>query len=379
MYSQFLRLIFFSFSFALISCKQHSFKIFEIKGVLKHAKNNKVALLGINANLQPIILDTAILDNKGNFTLKTISNSQELFAVRTNDSICIWLINDVEKVEVNIDSKKYQNYQVKNSIQSLGLKEFILVTDSLLQSFNRRKLTLDTLEKSETEDSIINAKQIEFYEIEHQLKTYFKNQINDKSNSLIMSFFKIFYAIKTEILSKQFLKEKILDIAQKNPSNTNINFLKNQIINLEKNNQEAFLEDSKAPDFKLISQDSSIVSLSSFKNHFLLINFWNTSNKESLNINDKLKKYIKLKTNSQLKVLGINLDSNINTFKKYLLKDSLPWQNTRDTSYLESKLAKHYLVKKLPKLVMIDKNNRILETELNSHNLNALISFILKH
>jgi hypothetical protein len=372
----FLGMFFVAFC-TLLSCQQHNYKTFTVKGVAKNLRSKKISLLGLNASFQPTILDTTTVDEKGNFSLKTLSQKEGLYVVRTNDSIDYWLVNDANEIGLKIDAKSYTSYSIANSVYSNELKAFISKADSLIKQYNDQRNTVDSVEILVKKDSLIESNQQLLYQSKKVIESFFAEKIEQENSSSSLKFFYLFYAHKTNVMSQSLVKQGLVKATKLFPSNEYFKSLKTAIDSFEKHNPSFFLAQTQLPSFKYINTDSEKIDNKKYIGKYLLVSLWSTKNLESIKANQKLKQIYSDYNSKNLDILSINLDSSTNAFNKYFKKDSLPWSNVRDTLYFKSKFIKSLQISRIPSIILSNPKGIIVDIGLSDLNLSQKLKFYL--
>ena len=126
---------------------------------------------------------------------------------------------------------------------------------------------------------------------------------------------------------------------------------------------------AKAITFSQADTSGMMISLSSFKGKYLLIDFWASwcgpCRAESPNIKIAYDRY-------QLKgfeVLGVSLDNDKNAWIKAINKDGLKWTNVSDLQGWKNDVAKKYIVEAVPANYLLDRDGKIIAKNLKGEAL----------
>ena len=135
---------------------------------------------------------------------------------------------------------------------------------------------------------------------------------------------------------------------------------------------------SEAPDFTLPDVDGNLVSLSSFRGKYVLVDFWAAwcpdCRKENPNIVSAWEKY----KNKNFTILGVSLDRNREQWLAAIEKDKLPWTQVSDLKYWSSDAAVLYCIRWIPMSFLIDPEGKIVAIGLEGEELHNKLEELLK-
>ncbi len=142
-----------------------------------------------------------------------------------------------------------------------------------------------------------------------------------------------------------------------------------------------FLPGKLAPDFEEMKTDGkSKIKLSDLRGKVVLVDFWASwcgpCRKENPNV---VKTYNKYK-NDGFTVMSVSLDSDKNKWLGAIQQDGLIWPNhVSDLGGWQSKAAKLYQVSGIPFTVLVDKEGKIIKTNLRGEALEQELERIFGH
>jgi peroxiredoxin len=126
-----------------------------------------------------------------------------------------------------------------------------------------------------------------------------------------------------------------------------------------------------APEFKEADTSGSIISLSSFRGKYVLVDFWASwcgpCRQESPNL---VKAYNHYK-GQNFTILGVSLDQadGKGRWLAAIHKDGLPWTQVSDLKYWDNEAAVMYGVRAIPQNFLIDPNGKIIAKNLRGDDL----------
>lgn len=117
---------------------------------------------------------------------------------------------------------------------------------------------------------------------------------------------------------------------------------------------------SIAPDFSVQDTSGKIISLSTFSNEYLLIDFWASWCGPCRTNNPALKKIYQEYSDKGLRMLSISIDEDPDNWKNAIIKDKMNWIQATDLSGPKSKVAKEYDAEAIPLYILLDPEGRII-------------------
>ena len=361
----------------LISCNQHDYKTITVNGTIENGANKKIVLLSFGSSNSPIILDTSSTDRKGRFTLKSLTNDEELYAIKVDSTPEIWFVNDTKEITINANLKEYKNYITKGSGASELLHQFLGKFDSLSTLKINNQNYIDTLAKQKQKDSILNIAKDEKKLIDKQIKDYCNANItNTKSPAL--KYFYLFYANKTAALNENEIFKLTAAACTQFPKNAQLQGFKNSLSAIVKSNPKLFLINEPCTDFNYKDTANKSITLKSFKNKYLLIDFWESGNKAYRQQTGYLLETYKLFKDKNFDILGVSLDTLKMPWQKAIKQDSLVWTQVQDTLGLKSDVVKKYYLSSLPYNVLLNPDGKIVAIDIRGEALREKLKELLK-
>lgn len=361
-------LYFFILCCVAIACNQKQQSTVTVSGNIKNATHQKIVLLSFDSSNTAIILDSSVVDIKGNYQLKSLSNAEELYAIKVDAQPEIWLVNDAAEITINADVKNYKSYQVKGSQASLQLHHFIAEFDSLQSIKSNLNTAIDTLTKQKAKDSLLNVQRQQLKQTDKIIKEYCVNFYNS-SKSPATKYFCLFYAFKTSAIAESELYRMATAASADYANNYQLKGLKSAIGKVVKTNPKIFLVNEAAIDFTYKDTANAALTLKTFAGKYLLLNFWSVASLGNKNNSTALLSLYKQHKEKGFEILGIALDSNKTAWKKTIAKDSLLWRQALDTLLLQSPTAQKYYVDSLPYNILINPSGKIIAVNLKDEEL----------
>ena len=119
-----------------------------------------------------------------------------------------------------------------------------------------------------------------------------------------------------------------------------------------------------APDITLENPDGKMVSLSSLRGNYVMIDFWaawcRPCREENPNVVALYKKY----NSKGFEVFGVSLDRKKEDWLRAIEKDGLSWTHVSDLQYFNSAAAQLYNIQAIPATYLLDKEGKIIAKNL---------------
>lgn len=339
---------------------------FIIKGKITNDYNKQLILQELSLDGNQVVLDTADVDEDGNFTFKGFVREKTFALVTLGDRKNLFFVIDTtSNFEVDINGASPLQYTVTNSKESQELAKIANLTSEyskkmeLLQIQAQNNPTMTPIEQS--------ALQAQMQGVVEELK--------EKS----VQEFKTFETNLPKIFSIEFLQlevdadteKELLENIAKEPTNKWYTLYRPKAEKRLMTNVG-----SVAPDFALNTPKGEKLSLNSLKGKYVLLDFWASwcgpCRQENPNV---VKVYNKYKDKG-FEILGISLDKEANAWKEAIAADGLPWKHVSDLQYWQSEAAQLYSVQAIPQTFLLDKEGVIIAKGLRGEQLEKKLAEI---
>ncbi|MEO7923659.1 MAG: TlpA disulfide reductase family protein [Chitinophagaceae bacterium] len=370
-----------------ISCKDKgSEKSFEVNGVIKNNTAKMIYLEEIPmTTMQRIVVDSASLGKDGKYKLETGIAEARVYNLRLdqNSYPLAAIINDVQKITVNaVFSKEntqfVENYEVKGSVASSQMKNFMTAFNTKLQAifFNDKKA--DSLQQVGAGDSTIMALRDEKTRIADEIKELVVKSINESTNPALSIFELGYYqstannqAFQLTAMDKEEVTAIVNTAATKFPQHQGLAAIQASL---------GGWIGKQAPEFSLPDVNGTEVKLSSFKGKYVLVDFWASwcqpCRQENPNV---VKAWNKFK-NKNFAILGVSLDrpGQKGEWTKAIMQDNLTWTHVSDLAYWDSKVVPLYKIEGIPYNVLLDPQGKIIAEALHGEALEKKLAEVLQ-
>ncbi len=348
---------------------------FELKGTFTNS-NGEMIYLEKLTNTKQINVDSAVIDDKGNFEFTNYVPKIGFYRVKVDQrNFAMLVLDSSDKVTLTGDIKDLGNtYKAEGSAETKLFIEY----NSLAK---QRDIRLDSLNKAfqtMMEASKMDAKRMD------SLSKMFENPYNaivNSSSKILISKLKENLGMYSSIMAIQSLEpDKYLDIykkldnglAQKYPNEANVKMFHSMV---EKMSAVGIRQ--LAPDIALNNPEGKEITLSSFRGKVVLVDFWASwcgpCRKEMPNV---VKAYAKFK-NKGFEIFGVSLDQEKDRWIEAIAKDGITWPQVSDLKQWQSEVVPLYSIQSIPYTILLDKEGKILAKNLRGEDLEKKLAEVL--
>ena len=358
----------------------------KIKGTLKNCAARTIYFEKVDV-FKVKTVDSLIMRNNGRFTFSASAKLPDFYQLRLSDNkIISLLIEPGEKAIISGDI-----YNLDKTLVIKGSKGSELLNE-LLKELETTKLKLDSISAvfiNTTDESAKEDLKEKYKKILEQHRKYSIGFILDNYSSLacITALYqeiepgRILFIKARDI---QFFKIVTDSLIIKYPRSNHVAVLKvntNRLLqgyNSQKILSLAGPENFILPDIALPDIKGDTLSLLSLKGSYVLLSFWASWNKESVNVNLRLKDVYEKYHKKGFEIYQVSFDKSVKQWHNAVRFDELPWINVNDSTFPNSLTARDYNVNDLPWNYLIDKNMvTIIGKNLTSNELNIKLSGLL--
>lgn len=360
------------------------FKGYTIDGKITSGANaqTKRVYLEQLSTAKTTVIDTADIDNTGSFRLKGFVKDEGLYRLRFTKDKFIYLVMQNVPMTITINLDSLQNYNINGSPISSELKGFL---DTLTGQNKRIVMLQKEITQAKGKDSTANRQNQDDFQklmtISEGTHVYVNNFVDTVKDPVLAIF-----AVNTLNFSENQNLDKFEKLADRltkqypdNPFVKDyaglISQMKQQI---EATKASQFKIGEEVPDISLPNPDGKIITLSSLRGKYVLLDFWASwcqpCRQENPNI---VKAYEKFKDNG-FTVYSVSLDDKKEHWQNAISYDKLSWVNhVSELKGWDSQVVNQYHFTEIPHNLLLDKQGKVIAVDLRGEALeNTLASLI---
>lgn len=315
-------------------------------------------------------VDTLELDENGNFNQKVEISEPAFYRINFNNRQIISLIlsGKEEEVTVNAHGNSPQGFsEISGSYDT----EYKRQMDEIVQEFQieaKKYQQQQLLARSEGDAVTFNAISNELRSYAEKTEKKLMDVIREATPSLAA-----FYGLRMIDGNKNsvFVDSVATALLEEMPNNFHV---LGMLSTLEQRKRLAV--GAAAPEVSLPNREGEIITLSSLRGKYVLIDFWAAWCRPCRAENPNVVRVYNEYGGDQFEILGVSLDKTREAWLKAIEQDGLPWLHVSDLKFWNSEAAKSYEIHSIPATYLINPDGIIIAKNLRGASLEAKLKEI---
>ncbi|WP_425392411.1 TlpA family protein disulfide reductase [Ekhidna sp.] len=314
--------------------------------------------------------DTIDVDSDGNFSEYLAIENPAFFRVNFNGKQIISLILTGEEKEVvlNAHGNDPRGFSEVSGSYDTEYKNQI---DAMMQEYRGKIQGMQQVQRQARADNNAQAfqsAQLQMMDLAKKTETELKALIREASPSLAA-----FYGLQMIDATQnfEFIDSIAIELQTEMPENFHVESLISQV-----SAKKSLAIGKEAPEIALQNPEGEIITLSSLRGKYVLVDFWAAWCRPCRAENPNVVRVYNEYSDENFEILGVSLDRTREKWLGAIEQDGLPWLHVSDLKYWRSQAAIDYQVNAIPATFLIDPEGKIIAKNLRGASLEAKLKEI---
>lgn len=307
------------------------------------------------------------LSKKGDFSLKATLPAADYYVLRVGASHINLILRNTLNIKIYGDGSNIFAYSnIVGSDESVSMNNFV----KILTSWNsKRDSAVALIQKDPSQQESINQMmQNSYYMFQGNVQSFIGQNQNSPALLPVLSTLDV----ERDFATYESVVMQLNGSFGESPTIKEV-YRQYQQRKAQKEAAELIAPGKLAPDFEELKTDGkTTMKLSDLRGQVVLLDFWASwcgpCRKENPNVVRLYEKY----KNDGFTVMSVSLDKDKNAWLGAIAKDNLSWPNhVSDLQQWQSKVAQMYQVTGIPFTALLDRDGKIIQTNLRGEALEA--------
>lgn len=354
--------------FVFASCEEE--KGVPVEGSVKNKMQGELVTLEKYENQSVTVVDTIEIAEDGSFDFRIVQEQPSFYRINFYKRQYVNLIvnGDEEGISVKVDGNDPQGVPEisgsKDTDYFANLVELVGFQNQQLQEINQQAIQARMSGETETVQELSQ----EYYE----KYAYYQQEKKEMIWKMVPSL-AAFYALPA-LDQEQFfsfydsVSQEFEKVRPDHPTTIELSKMVSA--------GRSLAIGSAAPEISLPNPSGEIVTLSSLKGNYVLIDFWAAWCRPCRAENPNVVKLYKEYEGRNFEILGVSLDRTKEAWVQAIEQDGLIWKHVSDLQYFNSAAAETYQINAIPATYLIDPEGKIIAKNLRGPSLEAKLKEI---